>query len=161
MLRRGFADRFQRHGPAAADVTVHGFAPWSVDSIQSFDESMRQSDGSAFLPSAFDTLLVSPSFRGASFQPPRRRLPVRRRSGLDRCEVVDLRARTRARYCVEKLTVFPSFLGMPLLAPRIESLFIYPCKRTCSLDIIPACDVKDNEVVDLLCEFRRSPYISH
>ena len=70
-------------------------------------------------------------------------------------------AHARARYCVHKLTVFPSFLGMPLLAPRIESLFIYPGKRTCSLDIIPACDVKDNEVVDLLYEFRRSPYISH
>ncbi len=67
----------------------------------------------------------------------------------------------RARYCVEKLTVPPLFLGVALLAPRIESLFIYPGKRTCSLDIIPACDVKDNEVVDLLCEFRRSPYISH
>ena len=138
MLRRGFADRFQRHGPAAEDfpdgnqalfaihsfilscasdktvaaddVTVHGFAPWSVDSIQSFDESMRQSDGSAFLPSEFDALLVSPSFRGASFQSPRRRLPVRRRSGLDRCEVVDLRARVRTRYLRREIAgIFPVF----------------------------------------------------
>ena len=49
---------------------------------------------------------------------------------------------------------------MPLLAPRIETLFGYPCKRTCSLDIIPACDVKDNEVVDLLCEFDGLPTLA-
>ena len=161
MLRRSFADRFQRHGTAAADVTVHGFAPWSVDSIQSFDESMRQSDGSAFLPSAFDTLLVSPSFRGASFQPPRRRPPICRRSLCDCSEVPDLCFSNRPFYCVKKLPVSPPFLGVPLLAPRIETLFAYPGERTCSLDIVPTCDVKDNEIVNLLCKLRRSPYISH